>query len=605
MKSFDKFQHGRTGLHEVKIFKKMSSTGVKFPSLTQNAGNNPGLRKTVETGRQLDPRRALPSSSQSTGPQRQQRAKAMGQKAGPKPKGIASVIDRTKKKIQRSSNTETGRKVGRALQGAGKEILDYKPDRERTDTGAGGMGTALRQMTGIGQAAVQGALKAPSERINPKQKKTLGGKLGLKAKERFQSAIGVKPTARTEFGGKMTGDTSKQAEAERVNRITRGVTQSVDTTGLTKPEIEKKKAEAKSNVATSGGKRKTYGNRPPADIQKQMDEPQDKKEDGYGKKLLNRLTNRKKKPNLINKRSISYIKNKKQNSNSNQTTTKTPPKLQSAAINPEVVGRETTSVSKPNTPASSRTVDVKATPVNDAVSGSKKPNQISGSRTAGSLPPASSKREAQTTRLKRRNTKSSEFKDKDGKFNYKAYKAAQNRVETKSGGGRPVMRQSDQLNMFTGKKDKPKLVNQRTGRELNKNKENKALKKNDPKPKEDFKQLKLKTESKKMNFTKILEANRITAEREIKNQHGSVTGSHMRTYNQMKKQKASADLKTKLRTGSVMVQNDESYSHWREEFIWETDKKFPEKIKEIKPMTGKNTITINPEDETSKYKRGY
>ena len=45
--------------------------------------------------------------------------------------------------------------------------------------------------------------------------------------------------------------------------------------------------------------------------------------------------------------------------------------------------------------------------------------------------------------------------------------------------------------------------------------------------------------------------------------------------------------------------------HWREEFIWETDKKYPDKIKEIKPMTGKNTITINPEDETSKYKRGY
>lgn len=48
----------------------------------------------------------------------------------------------------------------------------------------------------------------------------------------------------------------------------------------------------------------------------------------------------------------------------------------------------------------------------------------------------------------------------------------------------------------------------------------------------------------------------------------------------------------------------ESFS-WREEFIWETDKKYPEKVKEIKPMSGKNTITINPEDETSKYKRGY
>ena len=52
-------------------------------------------------------------------------------------------------------------------------------------------------------------------------------------------------------------------------------------------------------------------------------------------------------------------------------------------------------------------------------------------------------------------------------------------------------------------------------------------------------------------------------------------------------------------------QTNESFSHWREEFLWEVDKKYPEKVKEIKPMIGKNTITINPEDESSKYKRGY
>ena len=52
-------------------------------------------------------------------------------------------------------------------------------------------------------------------------------------------------------------------------------------------------------------------------------------------------------------------------------------------------------------------------------------------------------------------------------------------------------------------------------------------------------------------------------------------------------------------------QTNESFSHWREEFLWEVDKKYPEKVKEIKPMSGKNTITINPEDESSKYKRGY
>ena len=54
-----------------------------------------------------------------------------------------------------------------------------------------------------------------------------------------------------------------------------------------------------------------------------------------------------------------------------------------------------------------------------------------------------------------------------------------------------------------------------------------------------------------------------------------------------------------------LKQKNESYSDWREEFLWEVDKKYPEKVKEIKPMTGKNTIIINPEDESAKYKRGY
>ena len=105
-----------------------------------------------------------------------------------------------------------------------------------------------------------------------------------------------------------------------------------------------------------------------------------------------------------------------------------------------------------------------------------------------------------------------------------------------------------------------------------------------------------------MNLSKILEANRIAAEREIKNQYGSVTNAQMRTPAQMR---AAENKKKILQKGQSAMQNDESYSHWREEFIWETDKKYPDKVKEIKPMSGKNTITINPEDETSKYKRGY
>ena len=66
-------------------------------------------------------------------------------------------------------------------------------------------------------------------------------------------------------------------------------------------------------------------------------------------------------------------------------------------------------------------------------------------------------------------------------------------------------------------------------------------------------------------------------------------------------------VKKKLNTNTNKKKEEasESFSHWREEFIWETDKKYPDKMKEIKPMSGKNNITINPEDETSKYKRGY
>ena len=73
----------------------------------------------------------------------------------------------------------------------------------------------------------------------------------------------------------------------------------------------------------------------------------------------------------------------------------------------------------------------------------------------------------------------------------------------------------------------------------------------------------------------------------------------MRTYKQMKEDEARERAINKLK------QKNESYSDWREEFLWEVDKKYPDKVKEIKPMSGKNTIIINPEDESAKYKRGY
>ena len=636
MKSFVKFKYDRKDLHESPF------VGGNTGQAAQTAANNAGLRKTLNRSRSLDPKRSLPmspkkplapnvSGGESVGPQMRQRAKASGQKAGPAPTGIAAVMNRTKKKLQKQSNTETGRKVGRALQGVGKEIIDYKADRERTDTGAGGMGTALRQTGGITRAAVQGAMKAPSERINPKQKKTLGGKLGLKAKERFQRAIGVKPTARTEFGGKMTGDTSKQAERERIGRLKKGVTQSVDTTGLSKAEKQKKQQKAVSAVdvsptgdkadATSFGNRLTNRNpkdkgKTPVSVdvtggrERKTDDPSqgDQKPSGGEQQSFLDKRNRIKKQFSKGDKPVSNV-NMPADTQRDAVSGTTPPKKdgkdekdntdysylnqpvgpqskdseQSKKVQKELeAGRarrnqarqdaKTVSLGKGMEVVSQggekkktlgsgkkpegQTIDVK--PVEDKqISGSKnqkslpqgsKQKALQGSKQKAlqgsnqkSLPPAKTKtKEAKVTKFKRRNVKSPEFKT-DGKFDQKKYDAAKGRTTTKSGGGRP---------------------------------------------------------------RKIVEANRIAAEKEIKKQYGSVANAQMRSYAQMQKDKQEQEEKKKRKT-SVMVTRQESYSHWREEFIWETDKKYPDKVKEIKPMSGKNTITINPEDETSKYKRGY
>ena len=94
----------------------------------------------------------------------------------------------------------------------------------------------------------------------------------------------------------------------------------------------------------------------------------------------------------------------------------------------------------------------------------------------------------------------------------------------------------------------------------------------------------------------IQEINSIKNRQTIANRKGNI---QIRNFFQKKKDDARQAALKKIET------SNEEFSCWREEFIWETDKKYPDKVKEIKPMTGKNTITINPEDETSKYKRGY
>ena len=221
------------------------------------------------------------------------------------------------------------------------------------------------------------------------------------------------------------------------------------------------------------------------------------------------------------------------------------------------------------------------------------------------LPPAKD-----TPKAKRRSVRSKEFKNADGSFNKEKYDAAKGRVETKKGGGRPKSKTVEKgkpardakrkqakdgaINTFS---DKPlKGVNTKTM--IRDKKGNPLANKPETKKKSETNtQITDKTDSE-------LNRMRNRGERRAKRNDAKFTSGSFDVANTQGKFRKKEERKITKRMSRPKV-TKESFSHWREEFIWETDKKYPDKVKEIKPMSGKNTITINPEDETAKYKRGY
>jgi len=574
MKSFDKFRYGISSLREMAVGGYQTSIP---PSLRKNSGQNKAdqrnevsptaaadssLKSSSKSGKGLNQNfGSLPPAGGTTAAVRAKRAKASGNKnyVDDRSKnsggGVAGTIDRNKRRAKKFASSPTGRKTGRALAGAGKEILQYKPDKERTDTGQGGMGTGLRAMTGVGQAAVAGAINAPAERINPKSRKTLGGKLLNVGKERFQKAIGVEPTDRTEQGRKLTGDTGKSTEKERQKNIS---TSRRKVTGETPKQAEKKvEKEVEKNVTTgaeykgasSGGKSKEKpkktritGDKEPSEKGMNMlrDRVSGKKSaDEQDKELKQDELNTKKTNVNISpedaeraaagwapRRTASSGGRSKENKNKNKNKKNNTSSIVKSQPSTPTRGKSFTEFKKDSTPASERTIDV--TPIKD-----DKPKLLPGS---------SNPRVANVTRRKRGPKKGSKQ-------------------------GRKATRASK--------------------KELTRNKANAEL-------------IKLRKEETTMN---LKEMNQIAARRELAKEKG---GGKMRTYSQIKQDQLKTKRDAQVRSGQIVTVSDEyEYSHWREEFLWEVDKKYPDKVKEIKPMTGKNTITINPEDESSKYKRGY
>ena len=564
MKSFDKFQYGRTDLHELKIGERMSSVGS-------------GIQKTMAKTR-LKARTRL---------------------------------------ARKSLSSEKGRFAGRAAAGAGQEILGYKPDTERTDTQQGGMGTALRASGGFGRSIVKGAINAPSERIDPNKRKTAGGKLLARTKEKLQKKFGVQRTPRTKRGRQVT-DNFDRLEPETIFGKTGGQEKSGITT-LGKPKNTKiGKTSEKPGVLVTGKKKIERlrqfrrdqlekrrqgmpGQRSPASIDTdRSSKTPEQSVISARRRFANRVAkniSRDPQQKIIDRQISQAEKEIKTNPNTGKpmikTGNRTSPEdrlLQGVRrqANQDTVsqfGGDETSKPKRGRPKGRRSA-TRSTPEEQAKN-QRIANEIKNR-------PATPRKATETT-VNRNEISSKPTQLSIDGLNIGGTKAS-GRPQTNRKKVEPVIRQSSQLNL-DGSKDKPKLVNKNTGRELNKNKENETLKQNDPKNKKD-------------KETKVNEStNRIAAQRQMKKELPNQ--GKMRTVDQMDDDKAKQAALQKNRQKGLMYRSSDTindsvqYSDWREEFLWEVDKKYPEKMKEIKPMSGKNTITINPEDETSKYKRGY
>ena len=571
MKSFDKFQYGRTDLHELKIGERMSSVGS-------------GIQRTMA----------------------KTRLKARARLA------------------KRGLSSDKGRFAGRAAAGAGQEVLGYKPDTERTDTQQGGMGTALRASGGFGRSIVKGAINAPSERIDPNKRKTAGGRLLARTKEKLQKKFGIQRTPRTKRGRQVT-DNFDRLEPETVFGK-KGEGEKSGITNLGKPaNTPVGKTKERPGVLVTGKKKierlKQFrrdqlekkrtgvpGQRSPASIDTDRSSKTPEQSILSAKR---RNTNRQIKNISRDPQQKIVDRQMKQAENEIKTNPKTGRQMIRTGNR---TSPEDNLMQGVNTQANKDTVDqFGGNQTSKPKRGRGRPKGSTGRRATRSTPEEQANNQRIANRIKNRSATTTPRKATETTVNRNETSSEPKQLSidglniggTKASGRlktqnkknvEPVMRQSNQLNL-DGSKDKPKLVNKNTGRELNKNKENKTLKQNDPK-------------NNKNKETKVNEStNRIAAQRQMKKELPNQ--GKMRTVDQMDDDKAKQAALQKSRQKGLMYRSSDTlndsvqYSDWREEFLWEVDKKYPEKVKEIKPMSGKNTITINPEDETSKYKRGY
>ena len=508
--------------------------------------------------------------------------------------GIKSVMNRNKLKAKKALSTERGQDVTRAAVGAIKGATSFKQDKERVDTGAGGMGTALRQMSNVGKAAMQGALASgKGQKIFGKNKKgdiksTLGDRLASKIKRRAQKSVGLtpttpKPAGRTRGGRSITTGAGDQAVSDRqVKRQEDKITSSA-ARSAPRSAIDPKPRKQTSNVTGKSpqgsvdsaslrnfGKQqdsqttekqiktaqKTPTSEPKDDPDYKANKPATEKEYSFVQDIIKKAQQRGQKLG----KDVDDMESKLGKGTDIQKTNKPQSKksLTGDSIQRYKGGNDDNVIDMKKGKDGVYSAVQNAKNKRDNNTGSVVKAANPKNKNQKLLPPASSKKKEDQkslppagvdrsttgetkkveTKLKRPNVRSYKGDEAGYRKAQAAYNAQSPENKTKKGGGRP-----------------PKKTNEEV---------------------------------------ELSEINAIAIRKKLAN---AGVQTKARSFAQMQKDKA--------REQAIKKIANESMSNWREEFIWETDKKSPDKVKEIKPMSGKNTITINPEDETSKYKRGY
>tara|TARA_B100001057_G_scaffold497164_1_gene600590 strand:+ start:161 stop:1921 length:1761 start_codon:yes stop_codon:yes gene_type:complete len=529
----------------------------KLPPQTKPfAGNEPTTEKVKVLGKSA-PRQEPQSPKAPSIPTRAGR-----RSDGSKKSGIQATIDRNKERATEYASSKRGQRQLSAVGGAANAFRKYRPDGENAERGTG-LGTNMRALAGRKNAVLDGGIsayknkkKSQDPNYRPKSKVTgsgseketgstgVGGVLGNLAKSALKKGLDIKDSEVKTSGGR---------------RIT------VNDTDRYKPGQERRAAARKTAEDKYRESRK---------VRKQNNQETSKSnDDSTSSSAVRNFT---KKSNPDNKTVEKQIKTASKDDDARKQVEKDSGKpVKGGAIERSSGGKVTTTGSASDEAKKNFKKLMGSSPNQPKLpSTDKKGGETDSPIVKGAISAA----EKESKRRKKANAGADKLMAAMRKQGKKDDTTPENKAITVKATTVPKKKAGRPKGSTSGKRGRS-ATRASSGEKLRNTGD--AIIKG------------LRDEKKK----EVKEAtNFIKAEQEAKAKGQKKT----RSYAQMRQDKA----KERAMKRNIRQQN-ESYSDWREEFLWEVDKKYPEKAKEIKPMTGKNTIIINPEDESAKYKRGY